>query len=78
MKSDPVIIKVKVKPNSKKNEVIKKDDIYHVKVTDSPVNGKANERTIELLSEFFDVPKSKFKILQGLTSKNKIIELKGN
>lgn len=78
MKNDAVLIKVKVKPNSKKNEVIKKDDVYIVNVTASPVDGKANERTIELLSEFLNIPKSKFKILHGLTSKNKIIELKGN
>lgn len=78
MKNNTVLLKVKVKPNSKKNEVMKKDDVYIVNVTVSPVDGKANERTLELLSDFLNVPKSKFKILHGLTSKNKIIELKGN
>lgn len=78
MKNNAILLNVKVKPNAKKNEVIKKEDVYIVYVTASPVDGKANEKMLELLSEFFNEPKSKFKILHGLTSKNKIIELKGN
>ncbi len=78
MKNNAILLRVKVKPNAKKNEVIKKEDVYIVNVTVSPIDGKANERMLELLSEYFNEPKSNFKILHGLTSKNKIIELKGN
>jgi uncharacterized protein (TIGR00251 family) len=78
MKNNNILLKVKVKPNSKKEQVITKDGIYIITVSNPPIDGKANERAIELLSEFFNMPKGKFKILHGLTSRNKIIELKGS
>lgn len=76
MKSNTILLNVKVKPNSKKNEVVRDDNILIVTVTDAPVDGKANEKVLELLAKFFDMPKSKFKILHGKKSRNKIIELK--
>ncbi|MCX7770313.1 MAG: DUF167 domain-containing protein [Proteobacteria bacterium] len=80
MKNDHanILLKVKVKPNSKKNEVLKREDHFIVSVAVPPVEGKANEKVIELLSEYLGEPKSSFKILHGLTSRNKIIELKGS
>lgn len=71
-------IKVRVKPNAKENKVIKVDDTYIVSVTVPPVDGKANEKTIENLSDFFSLPKSRFKVLHGQSSRNKIIEIKEN
>jgi uncharacterized protein YggU (UPF0235/DUF167 family) len=68
-------IKVKVKPNGKENSVKKVEDTYVVSVTVPPVDGKANEKTIELLADFFKLPKTKFKVLRGLSSRNKIIEI---
>ncbi len=69
-------IKVKVKPNAKENSVTKVEDTYVVSVTVPPIDGKANEKTIELLAHFFNLPKSKFKVLRGLSSRNKIVEIK--
>ncbi|MCX7761188.1 MAG: DUF167 domain-containing protein [Hydrogenothermaceae bacterium] len=69
-------IKVKVKPASSKNEVKKIDEnFFEIKTTVIPEKGKANEKVIELLSEFFDVPKSKIKIIRGETSKEKEVEI---
>jgi len=36
---------------------------------------KANEKVIELLSDFFDVPKNKIKIVKGQTSREKEVEV---
>jgi uncharacterized protein len=45
-------IKVKVKPNSRSNEVKELDkDYYEVKVSVPPEKGKANKKVIELLSK---------------------------
>ena len=38
-------------------------------------NGEANKALIEYLSESFDVAKSRIRIIKGLTSKNKIVEI---
>jgi uncharacterized protein (TIGR00251 family) len=71
-----VRIKVKVKPGASKNEVKKIDEnLYEVKTTTIPEKGKANEKVIELLSDFFDVPKSKIKIVKGQASREKEVEV---
>ena len=63
-------------PRSGKNEVIKIGDAeYKVKVTASPERGKANEKIVELLAEYFHVPKSLVKIIAGKTTKTKLIEI---
>lgn len=71
------MIKVRVLPRSSRNEVVGKmaDGTLKVKLTAAPVDGKANEALVELLSEYYDVSKSKIKIVRGGTSKNKTVEL---
>ncbi len=69
-------IKVKVKPNAKKNEVKKiEEDFYEIRVTVVPEKGKANKKVIELLSKELKVPKSRIKLIRGETSKEKIFEI---
>lgn len=69
-------IKVKVKPGASRNEVKKIDQYtYEVKVTAVPEKGKANEKVIELLSDYLDVPKSKIKIVKGLSTREKEVEI---
>ncbi|MFA6427268.1 MAG: DUF167 domain-containing protein [Candidatus Magasanikbacteria bacterium] len=73
----PRTLHIKVLPRSSRNEVVGEmaDGTLKVKLTAPPVDGKANEALIELLSEHFNLPKSKIKIVRGLTSKNKIIQM---
>lgn len=70
-------ISVRVLPRSSRNEVVGKmaDGTLKVKLTAAPVDGKANEALIKLLSDEFKVARSKIKLVSGLTSKNKIIEI---
>ncbi len=70
-------IKIRVLPRSSKNEVVGEmaDGVLKVKLTAPPVDGKANESLINLLSEHFNKPKSKIKIAAGATSKNKTVEI---
>ncbi|MDO8509993.1 MAG: DUF167 domain-containing protein [bacterium] len=70
-------IKIRVLPRSSKNEVIGEmaDGTLKIKLTSPPVDGKANEALIELLAEHYNISKNKIKIVSGLTSKNKIIEI---
>ncbi|HEV09632.1 MAG: DUF167 domain-containing protein [Sulfurihydrogenibium sp.] len=69
-------IKIKVKPGASKNEVKKiEENFFEVKVTAVAEKGKANEKVIELLSDFLKVPKSKVKIVRGLTSRDKEVEI---
>jgi uncharacterized protein (TIGR00251 family) len=69
-------ISVRVKPNAHKNEVQRlEENRFLVSVTAPPVEGKANEKAIELLAEYFHVPKGRVNILKGARSKEKIVEI---
>lgn len=69
-------IKVKVKPNSRSNEVKELEkDYYEVKVSVPPEKGKANKKVVELLSKHFKIPKSKINIISGELFKEKVIEI---
>jgi len=69
-------ILIKVKAGSKRDSVKKTGEgQYTVEVKAPPVEGKANKAVIELLSEYFDVPKSQVRIISGHKSKNKVVEI---
>ncbi len=68
--------KITVKPNAKKNEVTYSDDgTIIVRVTAPPVEWKANEKVIEVLSDYFNKPKRSIHIISGFKGKKKIIEI---
>jgi len=69
-----MIISVKVKTSSKKQEIIKtKNNKYLISLKQPAINNKANLELIKLLKKNL---KKDIKIIKGLRSKNKIIELK--
>ena len=70
---DGLIIKVKIVPNSSKNDIILEEEFIKVKVTAQPIENKANKALIEYLSKRFKVPKTNIEILKGDTSKEKTI-----
>ena len=70
-------ITVRVKPNARKNEVKQIDaQNFVVSVTAPPVEGKANEKVVEVLSRYFEKPKRCITILRGETGKIKIVEIR--
>ena len=72
-----MLIKVKVFPNSKKEEIIKKtEDSFEVRVRAKPIRGLANKAVINALSLYFKVPASKIRLVKGFKEKNKIFEIK--
>ncbi|MDM7998754.1 MAG: DUF167 domain-containing protein [Dehalococcoidia bacterium] len=70
-------IQVKVKPRSKTEDVTREigGDVYVVRVKQPPVEGKANRAVLRLLARHFGVPESHLRIVSGLSSKNKVIEV---
>jgi uncharacterized protein (TIGR00251 family) len=70
-------IQVKVKPRSKTEDVAKEIDgnVYVVRVKEPPVEGKANRAMLKLLARHFGVPESRLRIVSGLSSKNKVVEV---
>lgn len=73
-----MILIVKVIPNARKNMVQDfSGSVLKVRINAPPDKGKANDALIELLSEYFSVPKSRIHILSGHTSRLKKIEIDG-
>ena len=69
-------ITVKIKPNSKKEEIKKIDDKnFIVAVKEPPVDGKANKALVKALAKHFKVSSSSVRIASGHASKQKIIEI---
>ena len=69
-------IEVKVKPNSKKQEVVKiSKDKYVISLKKPSIDNKANFELIKLLSKELKVSSKSINIIKGLTSRNKIIKI---
>ncbi len=71
-----MILRVKVKPSSKKELVRRLNkDTLEVKVSAPPEKGKANRRVLELIAEHFGIKKSSVRIVKGKTSREKLVEI---
>lgn len=69
-------ISVRIKPNSRQEKIEKIGEKEFILCVNAPAKeDKANRRARELLSEHFDVAKTKVVILKGHNSRNKIIEI---
>jgi len=71
-----MILLVKVIPNAPKNALVEyKSGTLKVKINAPPEKGKANEALITYLAELLSLPKSKFRIVSGHTSRLKKVEI---
>lgn len=69
-------IEIKVKPGSKKEEVLSLGEgMFKVSVKERALEGQANEAVREALAEYFKVSKSKVRFLSGLKSRTKRLEI---
>lgn len=67
------LIKVKVYPDSKKEEIIKKDDLSFIfKIKEPAKNNQANKKTLEILSRIFN---KNIRLIKGKNQKNKIFSV---
>ena len=67
-----MILKIKVKANSRKTEILKQGDEWIIAVAAPAESGKANAELIKFLEKKFS---GRAKIIRGKTSKRKIIKL---
>lgn len=67
-------INIRVIPNAKQNKIVESDDnALRVYVTTVPEDNKANVAVIKLLAEYFNVSKSRIKVIKGITVRDKTI-----
>ncbi len=65
-------IKVKVHPNSSKEDIRETNEFIEVWLREKPVDSRANFKLLELLKDYFKKP---VRIKSGLTSRIKIVEV---
>ncbi len=75
-------LRVRLQPRASKNEVKGSkvdpdtgEEVLICRVTAPPVDGKANAALIKLLADEFRIPKSRIRIIQGESSREKLVEL---
>ena len=73
-----ITFSVKVQPRARKNAITGTvGDALKLSLTAPPVEGKANQATIEFLAAFFDIPRSSVTIASGASSRIKLIRITG-
>ncbi len=74
-----MLIKVKVYPKSRKQElIVKNKDTLIVYLKEKAENNEANSALMFLLAEHFNVSVSKIRIIKGSRTPNKIINIYEN
>jgi uncharacterized protein len=69
---------VKVHPRAKRTAITGRlGDAYKLDLTAPPVEGKGNEECIRFFAELAGVPRSRVRIVSGLTARIKVVEVEG-
>jgi len=67
---------IKVRPGAKDNKIEQiGENEFKISVKEPAKEGRANRAAIKALAEYFGLPQSSVKIISGLKSKNKVVEL---
>lgn len=72
-----LIVRLKIIPNSSRNELIWENDSLKVKITAQPIENKANKALIEFLSKTLKTAKSNIQITKGELNKEKTLMILG-
>ena len=69
---------VKVHPRARRSAVAGRlGEAWKLDLTAPPVEGKANEECVRFLAELTGVPRARVRIVTGLTSRTKVVEIEG-
>ena len=70
-----MIVEIRVVTNASKEEVVQESNYLKVKVKAKPNGGEANKAVVKVLAKHFNVRESKVKIIRGLKSRKKTVEI---
>ena len=69
---------VKVHPRARRSAVTGRlGDAWKLDLTAPPAEGKANEECVRFLAELMGVPRTRARVVTGLTSRTKVVEIEG-
>ena len=71
-------ITVKVHPRAKRSaHAGRHGDAWKLDLAAPPVDGKANDECIRFFAELAHVPRARVRIVTGLTSRTKVVDIEG-
>ena len=71
-----ITLTITVLPRGSQNQIISEsDDHIKIKLTASPVKGKANQELIKFLAKKFKVAQSNIEIIKGLKARKKVVRI---
>jgi uncharacterized protein (TIGR00251 family) len=70
-----MMLKVRIIPNAKEIRLVREADRLKIYLTAPAQEGRANQALIEFLADTFRVKKRQIVIRQGLTSRDKLVEI---
>lgn len=71
-------LRLRVSPGASRTELAgRHGEAWKVRVSAQPERGRANEAVIGLLAERLGVPPGSLSVVSGLTSRDKVVELRG-
>lgn len=69
-------LSVHIIPNASSSHVVGKEgNAWKIRISAPPIEGRANEAIIELLSEILDIPKTSISLMRGGSSKIKLLDV---
>ena len=71
-------IAVKVRPRAKRSALTGRlGEAWKLDLAAPPVDGKANDECVRFFAELCGVPRSRVRVVLGLTSRMKVVEIEG-
>lgn len=71
-----MLIRVKVFPNSKREEIIRNSKGgLEVSIKEKPIGGEATRAVLKAVASFLGVPLQKIRVIKGIKQRNKILEI---
>jgi uncharacterized protein len=72
------VISIWISPGASRNEVIGLiGNVWKVRITAPPVEGRANDMLLEFLSDKLGIKRNRLDLLKGFTSRHKIVSVVG-
>ena len=71
-------LKLRVSPGARRPGIAgRHGDAWKIRVAEPPEDGRANEAVLDLLARTLDLPRSRFALVSGHSSREKIVVLDG-
>jgi uncharacterized protein YggU (UPF0235/DUF167 family) len=70
-----MIVNVRVIPRARVQKIVADGNTIRVYTNAAPADGAANAAVIKMLSQYYDVPKSRISIIRGATSQDRVVEI---